>query len=339
MGNYLRKHPSLNYDDRRRIEVFLDNRIPFSIPAAAYVVCAIICGIVIPRMFYQITFFNVLTIYIIIPVLALTNTYATGLTDWNVAYTYAKFTLFVVSAWITKPGAIVASLVACGLVVSALQVSSQATQDVKTGYMTLTSQRALVIMQIVGIIIGSIISPCIFRAFQNTAKAHIPIGAPDSQYPCPYAGVYRAIAVVGTGGVKELPVHCLKFCFAAACFAIAVNTLSIVSQRKGWKIMNYIPNVTVFALPFFIGSSGPIDMCIGTVVMFIWTKINSQSAALLSSAVAAGLMCGDGLFALPSSMLTLFSVEPPMCMKFIQSGKQLDLADSFINNISTPTKP
>ncbi|KAF6983137.1 hypothetical protein CFC21_001412 [Triticum aestivum] len=339
VGNYLRKHPSLNYDDRRRIEVFLENRIPFSIPVTAYVVCAIICGIIIPRMFYQITFFNVLTIYIIIPILALTNTYATGLTDWNVAYTYAKFTIFIVSAWVAKPGAIIASLVACGLVVSALHVSSQATQDVKTGYMTLTSQRALVIMQILGIITGSILTPCIFRAFQNTAKAHIPIGAPDSEYPCPYAGVYRSIAVVGIGGVKELPDHCLKFCFAAACFAIAVNTLSIVSQRKGWKIMNYIPNVTVFALPFFIGSSGPIDMCIGTIVMFVWTKINSQSAILLSSAVAAGLMCGDGLFALPSSMLTLFSVEPPMCMKFIQSGKQLDLADSFIKTISAPTKP
>uniref|UniRef100_A0ACD5U6Y2 Uncharacterized protein n=1 Tax=Avena sativa TaxID=4498 RepID=A0ACD5U6Y2_AVESA len=339
VGHYLRKHPSLNYDDRRRIEVFLENKIPPSLPVAAYAVCAIICGVVIPQIFHQINFFNVITMYLIIPIVALTNTYATGLTDWNIAYTYAKFTIFVVSAWIAKPGAIVAALVACGLVVSALHISSQMTQDVKTGYMTLTSQRALIMMQTFGMVIGSVLTPCIFRAFQRTDKAHVPIGAPDSDYPCPYAGLYRAMAVIGTGGVKELPDHCLTLCFVAAGFAVVVNTLSVVSQRRGWKMQIYIPSVTVFALPFFIGSAVAIDMCIGSAVVYIWMKMNSQSAAILTSAVAAGLICGEGLFALPSALLTLFSVEAPMCMKFIHSGKQVDLADSFIRNMSAPAKP
>ena len=335
----MRKHPSLNYDDRRRIEVFLENQVSATLPVAAYAVGAIICGVVIPQMFPQINFLHVVTMYIIVPVVALINTYATGLTDWNIAYTYAKFTIFVVSAWIAKPGAIVAALVACGLVVSALHISSQMTQDVKTGYMTLTSQRALIAMQVFGIAIGSIITPCIFRAFQRTDKVHVPIGAPDSDYPCPYAGLYRAMAMMGTGGVKQLPDHCLTFCFVAACFAAAVDTLSIVAQRKGWKIQCYIPSVTVFALPFFIGSAVAIDMCIGSAVLFMWTKMNSQSAAIMSSAVAAGLICGEGLFALPSALLTLFSVQAPICMKFIHSGRQVDLADSFIRNMSAPTKP
>ncbi|KAM0868274.1 hypothetical protein ACQ4PT_041402 [Festuca glaucescens] len=339
VGNYLRKHPSLNYDDRRRIEVFLENKIPASLPVAAYAVCAIICGIVIPHIFHQVNFLHVVAMYIIVPVVALTNTYATGLTDWNIAYTYAKFTIFVVAAWVAKPGAIIVALVACGLVVSALHISSQMTQDVKTGYMTLTSQRALIMMQTFGIIIGSVLTPCIFRAFQRSDKVHVPIGAPDSDYPCPYAMLYRAMAVIGTGGVKELPDHCLTFCYVAAGFAVAVNTLSVVSQRKGWKIQMYIPSVTVLALPFFIGSAVAIDMCIGSAVIFLWMKMNSQSAAILSSAVAAGLICGEGLFALPSALFTLFSVEAPMCMKFIHSGKQVDLADSFIRNMSTPAKP
>jgi OPT family oligopeptide transporter len=339
VGNYLRKHPSLNYDDRRRIEVFLENKIPASLPVAAYGVCAIICGVVIPQIFHQVNFLHVIAMYIIVPVVALTNTYATGLTDWNIAYTYAKFTIFVVAAWVAKPGAIIVALVSCGLVVSALHISSQMTQDVKTGYMTLTSQRALIMMQTFGVIVGSVLTPCIFRAFQRSAKANVPIGAADSEYPCPYAMLYRAMAVIGTGGVKELPDHCLTFCYAAAGFAIAVNTLSVVSQRKGWKIQVYIPSVTVLALPFFIGSAVAIDMCIGSAVIFLWMKMNSQSAAILSSAVAAGLICGEGLFALPSALFTLFSVEAPMCMKFIHSGKQVDLADSFIRNMSTPAKP
>lgn len=335
----MKRHPSLNYDDRKRIEVFLENRIPVSIPVVGYIICATICAVIIPNLFSQISFYHVITIYTIIPMAAVTNTYVAGLTDWNVAYTYAKFTIFIVAAWVAKPGAIVAGLVACGIVVTSLYISSLTTMDIKTGYMTLTSQRAMVFMQIVGITIGSVITPCIFRAFQRSGKAHVPIGSADSAYPCPYAGLYRAIGMIGSAGVDALPKHCLKFCFAAACFAIAINTISLLSQRKGWAIQAYIPSVTVFALPFTIGSAVGIDLCIGSVVMFIWTKMNVQSAVLLSAAVASGLMCGEGLFTFPSALLSLYSVEPPMCMKFIHSGKQVDLTESFFRNMGTPTKP
>ncbi|CAM0957268.1 unnamed protein product [Alopecurus aequalis] len=338
LSNYMKKHPSLNYDDRKRIEVFLKNKIPLTILVGGYIASATVSTIVVPWLFNQIKFYHVATLYIITPVIAFANTYANGLTDWSVGYTYGKFTIFVIAAWIVKAGAVVAGLVACGIMIAALHISSQATQDIKTGFMTLTSERAMVIGQIVGVIIGSVVNPCIFLAFQKGEKPNVPIGSPESHYPCPFAGLFRAIGVIGTGGVKELPDYCLWMCFGAFCITIATNVLSLVSQRKGWAIHKYLPNMTVVALPFFAGPDFAIDMCLGSLVMFLWHKMNRRNADLFSSAVAAGLICGEGLFALPSAVLSMFSVQPPMCMKFLPSGKEVDVVNSFLNKLEAPTR-
>uniref|UniRef100_A0A0D9WED8 Uncharacterized protein n=1 Tax=Leersia perrieri TaxID=77586 RepID=A0A0D9WED8_9ORYZ len=325
LTNYIKKHPSLNYDDRKRIEMFLANQVPVSMPVAAYIICAAISTIAIPAMFSQIKFYHVVVLYIVIPVLGFCNTYATGLTDWSVAPTYAKFSTFIFAAWIAKPGAVVASLLASGLIMAALHISSQAMQDLKSGHMTQTSPRAMVTGQLFGVAIGSIISPCVFLAFQSTAKPNAPVGSKQSDYPCPLAGLYRAIGVIGTGGVKELPKHCVKFCVVAFCMTVVIDAIVLISQKRGWRIHSYIPSMTVIALPFFAGSFFTIDMCIGSLLLLVWIRMNAKSAEMLSSSVAAGLICGEGLFTLPSALLNMFKVQPPMCMKFISSGQEVEM--------------
>lgn len=338
LTKYIKKHPSLNYDDRKRLEVFLGNHIPIFGPVAGYVACATICTVVIPWIFNQIKFYHVAILYIILPVFTFCNTYGTGLTDWSVAPTYGKFMIFIIAACIGEPGAIVASLAACGIINAALHVSSQAMEDLKAGYMTLTSPRAVVAGQIYGVIIGSIINPCIFLAFQANAKNTAPIGSKDSEYPCPSAGLYRAIGLIGMGGVKELPDHCITFCLVTCFITLAIETLRLVSQRKDWKLQSYIPCMTAIALPFFTGASFTISMSLGSVLLIIWTKVNRQSAELLSSAVAAGLICGDGIWYLPTAILSIFNVHPPICMKFLQSGEQVKVVDSFLNTLGTHAK-
>uniref|UniRef100_A0A0D9ZW96 Uncharacterized protein n=1 Tax=Oryza glumipatula TaxID=40148 RepID=A0A0D9ZW96_9ORYZ len=333
--NGYKKHPSLNYDDRKRIEVFLANRIPIPVPVAAYITCAAISTIAIPAMFNQIKFYHLAVLYMVIPVVTFCNTYATGLTDWSVAPTYAKFTTFVFAAWIAKPGAVVASLLASGVIVAALHISSQAMQDLKSGHMTLTSPRAMVTGQIFGVAVGSILCPCVFLAFQSTTKPNAPVGSKQSDYPCPFAGLYRAIGVIGTGGVKELPKHCMTFCVVAFCVTVIIDAVVLVSQKRGWSIHRYIPSMTVIALPFFAGSYFTIDMCVGSLLLLAWTRMNAKSAEMLSSAVAAGLICGEGLFTLPSALLNMFKVQPPMCMKFLSGGEEVEAADSFLNNLGT----
>ncbi|RLM99290.1 putative metal-nicotianamine transporter YSL3 [Panicum miliaceum] len=332
---YMLTSPSLNYDDRKRLEVLVGNQIPLFLPVAGYIGCAIICSVAIPWIFHHVTFYHMALLFVILPIFTFCNTYGTGLTDWSVAQTYARFLLFIIAALIAKPGAIIASLAVCGVAVAALNVSSQAMQDLKTGYMTLTNPRAVVAGHIYGVLIGSIINPCIFLAFEANAKDTAPIGSKDSGYPCPSASIYRAIGLLGKRGLDQLPDHCITFCLVTFLITLAVETLRLVSQKNDWKLQNFIPCITAIALPYLTGPYYSIDMTLGSVLLIIWGHMNRQSAELLSSAVAAGLICGDGIWALPSSILSIFNVHPPICMKFLASGKQVHIVDSFVNTLGT----
>lgn len=330
---YMLTSPSLSYDDRRRLDVFLGQRIPLHVPVAGYIGCAIVCSVVIPWIFQHIKLYHMALLFTILPVFTFCNTYGTGLTDWSVAQSYGRFIQFVIAAWVAVPGAVIASLAACGVSVAALNVSSQAMQDLKTGYMTSTSPRAVVAGHIYGVLIGSVIIPSIFLAFEANAKSTAPIGSKDSEYSCPSAAVYRAIGLLGKRGVKELPDHCITLCLVTFFMTLAIETIRLVSQRRNWKLHSFIPCMIAIALPFLAGPYFTIDMCLGSVLLIIWNKRNRPHAELLSSAVAAGLICGDGLWVLPSSVLSIFNVHPPICMKFLSSGKQVDIADSFLNTL------
>lgn len=71
------------------------------------------------------------------------------------------------------------------------------------------------------------------------------------------------------------------------------------------------------AIPFYLGSYFAIDMFIGSCILFGWEKINKAKADAFAPAVASGLICGDGIWILPNSILALAGVKPPICMKFL----------------------
>lgn len=335
MNHYIKKDPSLAYDDRKRIQLLLSKQIPRPLPMVGYILCAIISIVVIPSIFHQIKFYHVAALYMVVPLFSFCNTYGAGLTDWSVAPTYARFTIFIVAAWIGQPGAVVASLVSCGIMMTIVHVSANVMLDLKSGYRTLTSPHFMVTGQMFGVILGSVINPSIFYALKETIKDKIQMGALQSEYPCPAAGIYRAIGIVGMGGVKELPKHCFAFCVVGFVITVAVDSLALVSQKKGWSVQKYLPSMTVIAFPFLYGAYFGISMCLGSTLLHVWTKMNRQSAELLSSVVAAGLIGGEGLVALPTTALSLKKVEPPICMKFLPSGEQLEAVDSFLFNLAS----
>ncbi|EEE63007.1 hypothetical protein OsJ_17815 [Oryza sativa Japonica Group] len=320
LANYFKKHPSLNYDDRKRIEVFLANRIPNPCASGSlYHMCS---------HQHDCNPSHVQPDQILPSGRALHGHPSRDLLQHLCDRAHRLHGS-------PSPGAVVASLLASGVIVAALHISSQAMQDLKSGHMTLTSPRAMVTGQIFGVAVGSILCPCVFLAFQSTTKPNAPVGSKQSDYPCPFAGLYRAIGVIGTGGVKELPKHCMTFCVVAFCVTVIIDAVVLVSQKRGWSIHRYIPSMTVIALPFFAGSYFTIDMCVGSLLLLAWTRMNAKSAEMLSSAVAAGLICGEGLFTLPSALLNMFKVQPPMCMKFLSGGEEVEAADSFLNNLGT----
>ncbi|KAL2333142.1 hypothetical protein Fmac_014355 [Flemingia macrophylla] len=257
---------SLSYVDQCRIDTFLRDQIPAWFAISGYVIIAII-SIVVPHIFQQLKWYYIVVIYVIAPALAFCNAYGCGLTDWSLASTYGKLAIFTIGAWAgAAHGGVLSGLSACGVMMNIVSTASDLMQDFKTGYVTLASPRSMFVSQVFGTIIGCIISPCVFWLFY---KAFGNLGIPCSEYPAPYAIVYRNMSILGVDGFSSLPKYCLVLCCA---FFIAAIVINLVRDLVGEKWAKFIPVPMAMAIPFYIGSYFAIDMSEATYLHEIFVQ-------------------------------------------------------------------
>ncbi|KAK6250920.1 hypothetical protein SCA6_004925 [Theobroma cacao] len=293
-------------------EVFLRETIPMWIGIVGYVLLSIMSIIVIPIMFPQLKWYYVLVAYMLAPSLAFCNAYGAGLTDINMAYNYGKVALFILAALTGKENGVVAGLAGCGLIKSVVSVACILMQDFKTAHYTLTSPRAMFLSQAIGTAIGCITAPLSFFVFYKAFD----VGNPYGEFKAPYALIYRNMAILGVQGFSALPHHCLQLCYGFFALAVAVN---LVRDFSPHKIGKWMPLPMVMAVPFLVGAYFAVDMCLGTLIVFVWQKLKAKEAEVMVPAVASGLICGEGLWILPASILALAKINPPICMKFLPS--------------------
>lgn len=71
-------------------------------------------------------------------------------------------------------------------------------------------------------------------------------------------------------------------------------------------------------LTFYLGAWLGIDMTIGGLVIIIWAWLDRRNGtddcATYSAVVASGLIAGDGIWTIPSAILAIAGVNPPICM-------------------------
>ncbi|XP_031382865.1 probable metal-nicotianamine transporter YSL6 [Punica granatum] len=301
-------------EQRKRDHIFLKDRIPSWVAASGYVGLAAISTATIPVIFPPLKWYLVLSSYIFAPALAFCNSYGTGLTDWSLATTYGKIGLFIIASAVGSGGGVVAGLAACGVMMSIVSTAADLMQDFKTGYLTLSSAKSMFVSQLIGTAMGCVVAPLTFWLFWTAFD----IGAPDGPYKAPYAVIFREMAILGVEGFSELPKHCLAICCGFFVFALAINLLRDVTPNK---VSQFIPIPMAMAVPFYIGAYFAIDMFVGTVILFVWERINRKDAEDYAGAVASGLICGDGIWTIPSAVLSIFRINPPMCMYFGPSGR------------------
>ncbi|CAK9169320.1 unnamed protein product [Ilex paraguariensis] len=299
-------------DDLTKDEFFISEIIPIWVGAVGYFILATISVIAVPFIFPEIKWYYVIVAYIFAPSLAFCNAYGAGLTDINNAYIYGKVGLFVLAAVAGKEHGVVAGMAGCGLVKSVVNVSCILMQDFKTGHLTLTSPRAMLLSQAIGTAVGCVVAPLSFFLFYNAFD----VGNPNGEFKAPYAIIYRNMSVLGVQGFSALPQHCLQLCGCAFAFAVVINLVKDFCPKK---IGKWMPLPIAMALPFFVGTYFAIDMCVGSLVVFVWHKLKNNKADLMIPPVASGLICGEGLWILPASVLALAKVTPPMCMTFLAS--------------------
>lgn len=77
------------------------------------------------------------------------------------------------------------------------------------------------------------------------------------------------------------------------------------------------------AIPFYIGGYFAIDMFVGSIIRFVYEKIDKPKSDIMTPAIAAGLICGDGVWTIPSAILALSKINPPLCMYFYKATDPL----------------
>ncbi|KAE9584455.1 hypothetical protein Lal_00042720 [Lupinus albus] len=299
----------LQAEKKRKDEIFLKDGIPTWFAASGYVGLAAISIVTIPIIFPPLKWYLVLCSYILAPFLAFCNSYGTGLTDWSLASTYGKIGLFIIAASVGPNGGVIAGVASCAVMMSIVATAADLMQDFKTGYLTLSSAKSMFVSQLIGTAMGCIIAPLTFWMFWTAFD----IGSPDGPYKAPYAVIFREMAILGVEGFSELPKHCLAMCGGFFVAALALNLIRDVTPNK---FSQYIPIPMAMAVPFYIGAYFAVDMFIGTVILFVWEKLNRKGSEDYAGAVASGLICGDGIWTIPSAILSILRIDPPICMYF-----------------------
>ncbi|KAK8451769.1 hypothetical protein SEVIR_5G003500v4 [Setaria viridis] len=325
-----------SYDERRRIQSFQSGQIPTSFALAGYALLAAVVTVLLPTIFPQVRFYHVAVCYAMAPLMAFCSSYASGLTDWSLGTIYGKLAIFIFGAWVGEAsGGAIAGLVAGSIVVVVIGNSSELMHDFKSAYLTLTSPRSMFASQVIGTALGCVINPLLFLGFQKmVAKGHL--GEPGSPYPAPMAMAYRGIADISVEGIRTLPKHSIMLCIPCFCAALFVDALAAVAAACKWRIRGCIPNIMAMAIPFFVGPTFTIDMFLGSLMVVVWKRVDKQAANLLSIVVASGLICGDGLWALPSLLLAMFKVQPPICMKFLSTFQHDQMQRHFVQYLAAP---
>ncbi|KAL8137208.1 hypothetical protein V2J09_003209 [Rumex salicifolius] len=300
-------------DDNKKLdELFIQESIPMWVATSGYLTLSIITTIALPMMFLQIKWYYVILAYLFTPPLAFCNAYGAGLTDMNMSYNYGKVALFTLAALAGKDSGLVAGMIGCGLIKSVVSVSCTLMQDLKAGHLTLSSPISLLVSQAIGTAFGCIVAPLSFFLFYNAFN----VGNPNGEFKAPFAIIYRNMAILGVEGFKALPEHCLQLCYGFFVFAIVIN---LVKDFSPTRVGKWVPIPMVMAAPFLVGAYFAIDMCVGSLIVFVWQMIDAKKAELMVPVVASGLICGEGLWSLPASLLALAKVKPPICMKFFAS--------------------
>lgn len=307
-----------SFDDRRRTQVFLRDRMPNSVPIAGYAVLSVISTVVIPHLYTQLRYHHVAFAYLIAPVFAFCNAYGNGITDMNIATTYGKIAMLIFSSWVgLEDGGVVAGLAACAIVASNVSTASDLMQDYRTGYLTLTSPHAVSISQVAGMALGCVANPVIFSIF---CKVYSYGGAAHdaSNAMGPYAKVYRGISLLGMTTENGLPTHTMLLCKVFFALALSLGVLREAATHRGWRrVRRCVPSTIGMAVAFFVPPTIPVGMFVGSVVIYLCGSADDDGMRMMSPAVACGLICGDGFGSLLSSMLTLLKARPPICIKFV----------------------
>lgn len=315
---------NLSYDDRLRTKMFLKGHIPTPITIGGFLLTGTISAVAIPFIFPQVEPIHIAVAYIIAPVLNFCNAYGVGVSDFSFAPGYGRFAIFLFGSWIgLSQGGVLGSLVASSVVVAVMLPATDLIQNLKLAYMTLTSPRSLLIGQAIGTAMGCVFGPIVFYYYYNLPD----FGQPDSEYPIYGGKTYRALAIAATQGSEGLPKHALLFAVIFFFISLALNIVKELSKSMNLGLHPYIPYPVAMAIPFYLSANFSFDVGFGSLILYVWNRVDRRSAGLNVPTVASGLFAGDAFWSLVAALL--YNQVPPVCVRFFSREDYMNLENNL----------
>ena len=220
---------------------------------------------------------------------------STGETDINPIGGMGKVTQLVFGG--LAPAQMTTNLMAAGITGAGASQAGDMMQDLKTGHMLGASARKQFIAQLWGIAGGIVVCVPIYLLF---TKAH---GIGSEQLPAPAAMAWKAMAELLSKGLSAMPTNALYGVIGGLIFGVVCAVLSRFKPD-----LKYLPSGLAFGIAMIIPAFYSVAMFLGTVIFVVWAKRNPEDSKELAFAVASGLIAGEGLMGVVSSIMTLLGI-------------------------------
>jgi uncharacterized oligopeptide transporter (OPT) family protein len=185
--------------------------------------------------------------------------------------------------------------------------------DFRVGVLLGTLPSTQYLIQIIGTLLATFISPLIFMIFSTAypcilARDNNP--TESCEFSLPAASAWRVIAVAAAEPTLPIPRSSVIFSIIMGVVGSAtVLVRHLILADKWAHARKYHPNVIILAMAFTLPATHyGIAMVIGALAAVVWRRRSLGGYEEYGAAVAAGLMAGEGIGGSVNALLSILGV-------------------------------
>jgi len=257
---------------------------------------------IVGQFYFKIQYYFV---WLAIPLSALLSIIATrcaGETDINPVGGMGKVTQLVYAG--IAPNQITTNLLSAGIVAAGASQCGDMMQDLKTGYLLHVQPKKQFLAQCIGIVFGILFCIPIYKLFDTAYK----IGG--EQIPAPAAHAWKAVAVILSEGISNLPLYSPWGMLAGGIVGIVLATSYRLVNLCNPNVAQYIPSALALGIGFIVPPKQALAMFIGALGLTIWRKVDPDTSGKYYFTVSSGMVAGEGLMGIVIAILKLLGVRP-----------------------------
>ncbi|KAL9102274.1 MAG: hypothetical protein Q9163_002566 [Psora crenata] len=264
-----------------------------------FVLSIIFCVLSIKYVYPPMSIGAIILSILLALLLGLMGVRALGETDLNPVSGISKLTqlFFALVIPSSNPNAITINLLAGAVSESGALQAGDMMQDLKTGHLLGAAPRAQFWGQIIGSLVGAVVSAGVYRLY--TSVYEVPGGM--FQVPTAYVWIFTARLVTGQG----LPEMAWQWAVGAGAVFTVSTALRIIGHGKWWQA--WLPGGIAVAVGIFNVPSFTLARTLGGLVNWYW-RIYSRREDTPVIVLASGLILGEGVVSIVNLLLTSLDV-------------------------------